>query len=1112
MTVPISASDFNPRDQLVPHIVDHYARVQPEDVYAEYPRNVSSLEDGYQAITYKALANAIDGIAHWLVKQLGPGHGETLTYVGPNDLRYPALVLGAVKAGYCMFLTSPRNSALAHQTLLEKLECTRLVAPVPRPPPAAAILEAVPSLEVYDVPSVEELLTTEYPHFQYAKTYPDAAREPLAIIHTSGSTGIPKPIVWTHDTAVKHMHMQVLEPPAGYESQHQWGFGKRMYMMMPPFHAAGLGHFLFVTMHVGITLVLPASGGLPTAAGMVASRKQTPFEVAFVAPSIVSELAQSPELLDFARNHVEYIAYCGGDLPQAIGDTVAAQIKLVSQYGATEMGFINSIHSKTDRDSRKDWRYINFHPEVGIELQHVSGDEYEMVQVRSPHRERHQFPFTIFPDRQEYHTSDLMVPHPTKPGLWRTTARIDDVIVFLNGEKTNPVSMEQYIVSANPEVTGALVTGAQRFQAALLVELGRAEAGSLGVSERAAMIEKLWPSIQHANAECPAHARIAKSHILFTTPEKPMLRAGKGTVQRAGTVLLYTQELEALYADAEKLAQHDAGEIVGPGSVEDAVQVAEYIRASILNITGWDAEKLSDTENWFNLGLDSLQAITATRVLKQGLNLPDLTPNLIYLHPSVTELTSAVQQLHQQGRMSTEQQQQALLAERDQLLQELISQVEQPSHAAADEPSADASTSPKAHTVILTGSTGQLGTYILDALLKNPSVAHIHCLNRDESAAERQHKRLAAYGLTSLTDSTSTQTRVSFWTTDLSKTDLGLAPHDLAQLQQTATLIIHNAWTVNFNLSLTSFKPHLQGVVNLINFAAHSAQTPHLFFLSSISSTMGHHTESGLTPETVIHTAVPGPNGYANSKYIAEHLLGHAAQQQPQMGPSFAFARVGQVCGAVRSPGLWNPAEWFPSLVRSALHLRALPESLGRAPLDQVDWVPIDLLAEVLVDLAVLGGSPATIGSVSTSSTESRLKVYHPVNLHPQPWPTTIRPAVAEALLALRPDEPIQDIDTIPLREWVMRVRRNIEKASVGRNGVKKGSGLAEKELQVLLERNPAAKLLEFFETLADEQTAGPENALETVRTAAVSARLHEVSGVQAEWVRKWVGEWFGVA
>ena len=52
-------------------------------------------------ITYGRLANAVNRIAWWLVDNLGVAKNhETLAYIGPNDLRYPAFILGAVKAGY----------------------------------------------------------------------------------------------------------------------------------------------------------------------------------------------------------------------------------------------------------------------------------------------------------------------------------------------------------------------------------------------------------------------------------------------------------------------------------------------------------------------------------------------------------------------------------------------------------------------------------------------------------------------------------------------------------------------------------------------------------------------------------------------------------------------------------------------------------------------------------------------------------------------------------------------------------------------------------------------------------------------------------------------------
>ena len=86
---------------LVPHIVDQRAQSEPDALYAEYPVSTTSYKEGYSKITYSGFANAINGAAWWLHKTLGPGKDfEILAYIGPNDLRYPALILGAVKAGY----------------------------------------------------------------------------------------------------------------------------------------------------------------------------------------------------------------------------------------------------------------------------------------------------------------------------------------------------------------------------------------------------------------------------------------------------------------------------------------------------------------------------------------------------------------------------------------------------------------------------------------------------------------------------------------------------------------------------------------------------------------------------------------------------------------------------------------------------------------------------------------------------------------------------------------------------------------------------------------------------------------------------------------------------
>ena len=54
-------------------------------------------------------------------------------------------------------------------------------------------------------------------------------------------------------------------------------------------------------------------------------------------------------------------------------------------------------------------------------------------------------------------------------------------------------------------------------------------------------------AVEKANEVVGEYVRVEKSMILFTTSEKPFLRAGKGSVQRKLTVDAYKEDLEELY-------------------------------------------------------------------------------------------------------------------------------------------------------------------------------------------------------------------------------------------------------------------------------------------------------------------------------------------------------------------------------------------------------------------------------------------------------------------------------------------------------------------------------------------------------------------------------------
>ena len=70
-------------------------------------------------------------------------------------------------------------------------------------------------------------------------------------------------------------------------------------------------------------------------------------------------------------------------------------------------------------------------------------------------------------------------------------------------------------------------------------------------------------------------------------------------------------------------------------------------------------------------------------------------------------------------------------------------------------------------TVVLSGSTGSLGSYLLEALYHNKNVSRIVCLNRNCKAAEKHNQTDPQRGLSALNPD-----RVGFLKADLTKPQL----------------------------------------------------------------------------------------------------------------------------------------------------------------------------------------------------------------------------------------------------------------------------------------------------------------------------------------------------
>ena len=136
-----------------------------------------------------------------------------------------------------MVFPSPKYSLAGLEYLLNELHCTTILT-TPEYPQVVSMYLKTHDISVLNVPPVEDLLHTEYPQFLCGKTFSTACKQPLVVLHTSGSTSHPKPVIWTHDYAASFIQQHQLTPPTTYDSVDKFYQGNRLLPLLSPFHVS----------------------------------------------------------------------------------------------------------------------------------------------------------------------------------------------------------------------------------------------------------------------------------------------------------------------------------------------------------------------------------------------------------------------------------------------------------------------------------------------------------------------------------------------------------------------------------------------------------------------------------------------------------------------------------------------------------------------------------------------------------------------------------------------------------------------------------------------------------------------------------------------------------
>ncbi|KAG8854181.1 hypothetical protein FRB96_007737 [Tulasnella sp. 330] len=1042
-------------------------------------------DDKRGTLTYANWWRGLQRAAKFVKDQLDlkPGASGPMVigiFANIDSLTYAILLEAIVYLGHTAFPISTRNSVAAIAHLLKETGCTQLIVFGGEP-----ITNAVNQvrdelrgqrsgaevLHVHEAPTFEKFFPIYGPSGKDDEDVEDVAplrksstKEHALIIHSSGSTSFPKPIRKSHKVCV-----QMFALP-WYGEGDVCGRINGAFSL-PPFHIMGVFGLMYGPLGSGLISSVFKPYGPPIAPSpdaVLHGLRATKSDMTLVVPTFLEMWSDDEEAVKYLAT-LKSVMYGGGPLPEHAGNKLVSQgVKLLSQYGGTEIGVPCVWGIPKDYNGQFAWMAFSKQVHRRLIPQEPLGgekDTYELVMVAN---ERYTPAVLNVAGKAEFETHDLVVLHPDNQDLFKIIGRVDDQIMLVTGEKTNPGPIEHIIVSS-PLVQHAMMFGRAKTQNGIIVQPSEGhEIDPTDEGQLAEFRSAIWEKVEEANEFAPQHSRLFKEMILVTSPGKPFPLTPKQTVVRKSALVLYESEIAACYAAVESASNmgSDVDTPVNWSQGETLIFVKKLVQKVL------EREYIpSDDEDLFQNGLDSLRATylrnsitVALRSHEQGIRLPS---NFVFQNPTIGSLSQAVFYLVSSSASgdsgpTLEQ----LVSSRVHAMEEAVKKytADLPVHKADESYPA-----PKAHeeVVVITGTTGGLGSHFLAQLIAMPSVKKVYALNRSSRTPITERQITSLYerlGCGTEAFQVLQSPKLQLVEATLEQDDMGIWPDIYEEIRTTATLIIHNSWRLDFNLSLASFKPQLDSVSTLVHLALRSPHVtpPRILFTSSIA-TVASWASPGPVPETPLDLHNSVGNGYGESKAVSAKVLEIVAAQTPVKSTTF---RIGQLSGS-SGTGAWATSDWVPLIIRGSQEVGAVPD--GEGP---VAWLAIDEAASAILE--------------ARNSSSPVLNIVHP---HTMPWSYIMR-SVSSLL----------NLPLVPFSKWVGK----LDDAAKDPNALKS---------------NPALALLDFYKQMSlsfahDKAEASAKGVcreagglamLDVKKATAESRSLNDAPALTEEDVGKWI-------
>jgi amino acid adenylation domain-containing protein/thioester reductase-like protein len=823
-------------------------------------------------LTYRELAARSDAIAHFLIGH-GVRSGDLVPIEATRSPDYIVAILGVLKANAVYVPLDYKHPSERKKLILEQSRSTILLSTIDE-----SASDAFFQWKRVSVASLAANAAANRP----ALPGRPSPQQPIYVIFTSGTTGVPKGVVVEHHAVARLIQWHNDKFEVTSDSRHTLmaglGFDVCQWEIWSPLCAGATLHVLDDEDRLDTDLLLDVY-------------RQNGITHAFVPTVMV------PDVVNATRNRASSLRYLftAGEKLRPV-DTEGVSYSLIDYYGPTEATIFATFHHVPGMASGK--------PEsIG---RPVTDTEILILdnQFKEPPRgEAGELFIAGSCVARGYLNNDALtrerfVPHPSRPGArmyrtgdlgrWLPDGSVQylgrgDEQVKIRGNRVELGEIESFLAAQRGvEKVAVVVTGGD-------ADVAREVIAYLVSTGTTAPFEQIVQSIREkVRTHLPDYMRPAR---YIELRDMPLTMNGK-----TDKAALRAQYSATARASADRQADANSTERLVFDAFRTVLGHGDFGRR----------------DSFFDVGGHSLLVAEVVSTLSERLDAKVYIRD-VYEHQTVTAIAAHIRSRAQTDRSEIDAEP----------IRELRNDIELPPGIVLSKPF-DIDRLERPRQIFLTGTTGFVGAHLLADLLATTD-AVIHCPVRaanDAEARSRLDEKLVSYRI-----EIEEPSRVVAHAADLSLPEFGMAHRDYMKLSDDVDVIYHSASAVNFIQPYSYMKKdNVDGLKQIISFAANE-KLKALILLSTISVYSWGHLHTGktvMTEEDDIDQNFPAvltDIGYVRSKWVMEKIADLAAAH----GLPLMTFRLGYATFNSRT-GLSASYQWWGRLVETCIRFGAIPD------------------------------------------------------------------------------------------------------------------------------------------------------------------------------------------